>query len=357
MNRAVSFIVVLIAHIVVIVSLTGLFGPAGCTGQPRGSNGRPPDRPARPDDAQNNVHHADTAGTTATAGGNSENVTHQKTPGYTHPSQLQHTSQTAPEAIESLAQRACKGGVLIDWNRRTILWTKAADAPRPCASLTKMMTALLALEQVSSSPSWDLDREIPVTRAAARIGGSQVWLDPRETFTLDELLKCCLIFSANDAAYLLAESLTNGDVDAFVERMNRRARQNKWNSLRFHNPHGLPEGDNSPDNRGTPLDLACLAGALLQFPRAVYWSSTRLDWLREDTDTPTQLLNRNPLIGKVAGINGMKTGFTNRAGFCIAATCERDGRVLVAVLMGCPSKDLRLALVKRLLEWGYTARP
>lgn len=263
-----------------------------------------------------------------------------------------------PPALTEQARRDCKSGLLVDWETREILWEKQADKALPFASLTKMMTALIVAETIERDPRWTWEREVPVTRAASDIGGRQVWLDPRESFTVDELFKTVLVFSANDAAYLLAEAVGDGDVEDFVKTMNRRARRMGLESLRFSNPHGLPEKRASDDNRGNAKETAYLAAQLLEHDRIVRYASTRLDWLRKDTNKPTQLLNSNPLVnGKFSGANGMKTGYTNRSGFCIAATCEREGRTLVAVLLGCPSKEGRNNLVRDLLEWGYsTAR-
>ena len=252
----------------------------------------------------------------------------------------------------------CKTGVLLDWTHRTILWRKRETRPAAIASLSKMMTALLLMEAVSARDDVSLRTKVRVTKSAAGVGGSQVYLDPRETFTLGELLKCVMIFSANDAAQLVAEYCGGGDSDRFVRGMNGRAAELDLSSLKFHNAHGLPTPGQSEENQGCAIELAYLAGMLLRYPDVVGWSSTWLSYIREDTDKPFQLVNRNRLVNLkhregVAGVNGMKTGYTRRAGYCVAATCEREKRVLIVVVSGCRTATERNRLVGALLEWAY----
>jgi D-alanyl-D-alanine carboxypeptidase (penicillin-binding protein 5/6) len=249
----------------------------------------------------------------------------------------------------------CRTGVLIDVTNRRLLWNKSGNQAVPLASLTKMMTALLLVERERSDPGLSLEQKVRVTKEAEAVGGSQVYLDHRESLTVDEILKCIMIFSANDAAYLAGQMLGNGSVDTFVRLMNQRSAELGLQKMRFLNPHGLPERGHDGENRGTALEVAFLAEQLLKYPEVVRWSSTRLSYLREKTGKPFQLLNRNQMVEKVPGVNGMKTGYTQKAGFCIATTCQRDGRTLVAVVTGCPSSKRRNALVRDLLDWGYRA--
>lgn len=256
---------------------------------------------------------------------------------------------------ESLRRQTaiCKTGVLVDWDRREVLWRKDADKPVPIASMTKMMTALLLIEDVRAGVT-SLKAPVRVTAASAEVGGSQVYLDPRETLALDELLKCMMIFSANDAAHLVAEFLAGGKVDAFVKRMNARAGELGLSKTVFRNPHGLPPAGRGDQNRGTAMEMAYLAGQLLKHPEVVRWSSTWVSYIREGTAKKFQLANRNRLVVDCPGVNGMKTGFTNKAGFCVTATCKRHERILVAVLTGCPSQKQRNDLAAALLGWGYS---
>jgi len=249
------------------------------------------------------------------------------------------------------ATRECRTGILVDNTDRTILWEKDADRPAPIASMTKMMTALLLMEAIDKDPALSLDTPVRVTPEAARVEGSQVYLDPRETFTLDELLKCMMIFSANDAAFLVAQFLGGGDVNRFVERMNQRAVELGMTHTRFYNPHGLPEPGTRRENMSTARDLVLVANECLKHPRIVKWSSTWLSWIRQRTGKPFQLVNRSRLVHDCPGVVGLKTGFTRKAGFCITAVCRRGGREWILVLMGCPSQKVRNQLACKLFDW------
>ena len=264
--------------------------------------------------------------------------------------------RNAPQALPSgLASdaRICRAGIVVDWTDRVCYWEKHADRSLAIASLTKMMTVLLLMEDLDRHDDLSLQTMVPVTASAARVGGRQVWLDPRESFTIDDLLQCILIRSANDCAYLLGEFLAEGNHAAFVARMNRRARQLGMDSMTFHNSHGLPVSGSRKENVGNVRHLAYLAGLLLSHDTVVKWSSTRLSYIREDTK-PFQLVNTNKLITSCPGVNGMKTGYTDESGYCLAATCERNGREMVVVALGCPSGKRRDALVASLMEWAYT---
>lgn len=243
-------------------------------------------------------------------------------------------------------------GLLVEIPSGRILWQKSSDKPVGIASMTKMMTALLAFEDVRDRDEIDFQTLIKVTNAAYRIGGSQVWLDPRETFTLEELLISIMVKSANDSAYLVGEFLADGNMDRFVKRMNERAAELKMTSTRFYNAHGLPE--KQTDNTSTCKDLARLANELLRHDQAIEWASMLKYAFRANAKEPTLLANHNRLITSTIGVDGMKTGYTKRAGYCITATCLRNGRRLIAVTTGFNSSKRRDAFTRDLLDWGYT---
>jgi D-alanyl-D-alanine carboxypeptidase (penicillin-binding protein 5/6) len=258
-----------------------------------------------------------------------------------------------PAAIQSAA-RDCKAGIVVDWTARTVLWKKADETAKPIASLTKMMTVLMVMEALEKDPELTLKTPVRVTKQASGIGGREVWLDPHETFTVDELLKCTLIFSANDAAYLLGQFLAGGDARTFVSRMNRRAKELGLTHFTFHNPNGLPEGSERLENTGCVRELSYLAGRLLEYPEVLKWSGTRVEHLESPRRSPATLLTTtNKLLGHVRGVNGMKTGFTDDAGWCMAATCDRDGRIVITVVVGCSASKVRNALVTKLIGWAY----
>jgi len=156
-----------------------------------------------------------------------------------------------------------------------------------------------------------------------------------------------MIMSANDAAYAVAETL-GGSVDDFVALMNKRSEQLGMKGTRFHNPHGLPQ--KGANNKSSALDMAVLARELLKYPKVLEWTSTRLDSFR---DGKFQLSNRNSLVGRCEGVDGMKTGFYSQAGFCVTVTCLRNDRRMILVLIGAPSKKERDEAVRALLKWGY----
>jgi len=258
-----------------------------------------------------------------------------------------------PATLKALTG-SCRSGILVEWPRRRVLWKKAPDTPVAIASMAKMMTCLLLVETLNSRPDLTLETAVRVSRTAAAIGGRQVYLDPRESLTVDDLIKCMMIFSANDVAHLTAEFIAGGDAAAFVARMNRRAAAAGLLRARFVTPHGLTPADGNPD-MATPREMAFLASRLVAYSEVTRWSSTRLSYIRESNPSfkPFQLVNTNKLVGKVPGVDGMKTGYTKAAGYCLTCTCDRQGRRLIAVVTGCASGAERDRLVEALLEWAY----
>ncbi len=257
------------------------------------------------------------------------------------------------------SSRNAGSGILVDLMTRNVLWQKQAQSGFPIASMTKIMTILLVYEDILAGRNGiTLDTPVKVSVAAMKIGGSQVYLDAKETFPVRDLLKATAIQSANDAAYLLAEHVGNGDVSAFVERMNRRAAEIGMVNTRFFNPHGLPGPTASQDNAASPEGMAKLAEITLMHPQLVEWTSTRLAPFRTPgTKGFIQMKNHNHLIPGSAehapGVNGLKTGFTNRSRFCVTVTCNRNNRVMVAVVTGFADRRERDRFVRSLLDWGY----
>jgi len=246
-------------------------------------------------------------------------------------------------------------GLLYDFTHHRVLWEKNSEEPVRIASMTKMMTALLAFEDEESRDDLSMDTVIQVTNAAFRMGGSQVWLDPRESFTLEELLITVMVKSANDSSYLIGEYLENGSMEQFVNRMNERAAELKMNSTHFFNAHGLPEGNTG--NTASCEDLVRMAVALMRFDKALEWASIPTYDFRADTDKPTILANHNRLVLTTNGVDGLKTGYTKGAGYCVTATCLREGRRLIAVTTGFKSSKRRDAFTKELIDWGYRQAP
>lgn len=249
--------------------------------------------------------------------------------------------------------KSATSGILVDLGTRQVLWAKNPQKPCPIASMTKMMTMLVVMELLDKNKDITMDTPVPVTRTAAKIGGSQVYLDTKETFPLKELLKAVEIKSANDAAYLVAEFIGKGDVYAFVQMMNKKAEGMKLTGTKFFNSHGLPGANASQDNVSSPESMALIAEQLLEYPQVVEWSSTWSCPFGENRPKPMEITNHNHLIKDCPGVDGMKTGFIDRSGFCVTATCKRADRRLVAVVTGFSNRKERDAFVKKLLDWGY----
>lgn len=268
--------------------------------------------------------------------------------------QLQNA--TLPAELNRLISN-CNAAAIIDPEQKILLWGKNITQPYPLASLSKMMTALLLMEEIHRpSPSITLESIVKVTKNATKISTRQVWLDPRESFTVDELLKCALIRSANDCTFLLAEFLAGGEHAQFVKQMNLRAKQLGCENFKFYNSHGLPDLASGQENQGIVLELAYLAEQLWQYPEIMKWTSTRQEFIRENSKRPFQLDNTNSLLRTCPGVNGMKTGMTNKAGYCIVATCEREQKRRIAIVMGVTAKGgdkTRDEIARRLIEWSY----
>lgn len=251
-------------------------------------------------------------------------------------------------------------GILVDLKTRKVLWSKNAGKAVPIASMTKLMTVLVAYEMVlDQSNSYTLETPVKVSVAAYRIGGSQVYLDPKETFTVQELMMAASIQSANDAAYLLAEFFGGGDVEAFIQKMNAKAAQLGMKHTIFRNPHGLPGKNSREDNVSSPEDMVRLAEATLTHPLLVKWASTwKAPFRKPGTKGYIEMRNHNHLIPGAStpspGVDGLKTGYIARSGYCLTVTSRRGNRRLIGVVMGHPTWKERDKFVISLLNWGYS---
>ncbi len=236
--------------------------------------------------------------------------------------------------------------VLIDLDTGTVLYSKNADLALPPASVTKIMTLLLFIEEVEKG-NISLDEEITVSEYAASMGGSQVYLEPGETMKAEELLKCVIIASANDAAVTLAERVA-GSEDAFVARMNERAAELGMNNTHFENATGLD--DDTVKHLTSAYDIAIMSRALLSHEIITKYSTIWMDTIRNGE---FGLTNTNRLIRFYNGATGLKTGSTSKAGFCMSASAMRNGLHLIAVIMGADSRDIRNECAKQLLDYGF----
>ena len=242
--------------------------------------------------------------------------------------------------------------LLIDMNAGQVLAERAADAAADPASLTKLMTAYLVFVALREH-KLALDQKMPVsTRALAerKGGGSLMFIDAAMTPTVDELLQGLIVDSGNDAAVALAEGV-GGSVDAFVAMMNRQAQAWGLKNTTFRNAAGLAE----PGHRSTPRDLAAIAQHIIRdFPEYYHYYSQR-DFRFNNISQD----NRNILLRRDPSVDGLNTGFTEAAGYCLLASAQRDfpngKRRLLAIVMGTAAKEARADEAQKLLNWGYTA--
>ena len=241
----------------------------------------------------------------------------------------------------------CRAVCLIDQDTGTVLYEKNADQQMPIASITKVMTLLLTFEAIHDG-RLTLDTLVPVSEHAYHMGGSQIWLEPGEQFTLDEMIKAICVSSANDAAVAVAE-LVGGSEQGFVQMMNDRAAELGMTNTTFHNACGL----DTEGHLSTARDVAIMSRQILTTcPEVLHYTGIWTDTLRGGA---TQLVNTNKMLRRYNGITGLKTGTTSGAGVCISASATRDGLNLIAVVLGAPSSKDRFEAATTLLDYGFAA--
>ncbi len=250
------------------------------------------------------------------------------------------------DASQGNLELNCKSAVLMEASTGKILYQKNADVAMPPASVTKIMTLLLVMEAVEAGQLKMTDMVTASTHAAS-MGGSQIYLKEGESMTAEDMIKSVVISSANDAAVALAEHVAGSEA-AFVERMNRRARELGMNNTNFENTNGLD--DTATNHVTSAKDIAIMSRALISHKEILKYSSIWMDTIRNGA---FGLTNTNRLVRFYKGCNGLKTGSTQKAGFCISATAERDGMTLICVIMGSETRDIRNAAATALLDWGF----
>lgn len=234
--------------------------------------------------------------------------------------------------------------VLMETSSGKILFEKNPHEQRPCASITKVMTMLLVCEAIDNG-KLSLDDTITASAHAASMGGSDIWLEEGETMSADDMIKATVVASANDAAVALAEHLC-GSEEVFVEKMNEKASQLGMNDTVFKNCNGLDEDGHIT----SAYDVAVMSRELMKNEMIFDYTSIWLDNLR---DGKTQIVNTNKLLKTYKGITGLKTGTTNDAGCCMAASATRGDMSLVAVVLGCNSGKERFSDAAALLDYGF----
>lgn len=254
-------------------------------------------------------------------------------------------AETIMPATQADFDLPCQAAILVDLGTGAVLYEKNADEQRAIASITKVMTLLLTFQALEAGRV-QLTDVVPVSEHAYGMGGSQIWLEPGEQLTLEEMLKAICISSANDAAVAVAEYI-GGSEDAFVQQMNAEAARLGMTGTHFENACGLDE----TGHLSTARDVAVMSREMLLHHTEI------ADYCTIWTDTlrggETQLVNTNKLLRSYQGITGLKTGTTGGAGVCISASAERDGLGLVAVILGAPSSKDRFDAARTLLDYGF----
>ncbi|MFH1568246.1 MAG: D-alanyl-D-alanine carboxypeptidase family protein [Gemmatimonadota bacterium] len=238
--------------------------------------------------------------------------------------------------------------ILVEPETGTVLYEYNADLPRSPASTQKLLLQLVVMDALESGRI-SLTDSVYASAVASRIGGSQVYLREGEVFPLEQLMEAIAISSANDACVAVAERL-GGSVGGFVDMMNQRAQSLGLSQTHCVNVHGLDDTPADEGNQTTARDLSRIGASLLRYPQVLEWTSTRYKPFRNGG---FMLHTTNRLLGRFPGLDGLKTGYTRRAGFCLVATAERDGMRLLSVVMGASTERGREQESARLLSWGF----
>lgn len=241
--------------------------------------------------------------------------------------------------------------ILMEAAGGNVIWEKDADTRRAPASVTKVMTLLLIFDALEEGKI-ALEDDVQTSEYAASMGGSQVFLEPGETQTVDTLIKCIAVASANDACVAMAEYIS-GSEEAFVEQMNQRAERLGMVNTHFVNCNGL----DTDGHETTARDIALMSRELIiHYPKIHEYSMIWMDTITHVTRKGTSefgLTNTNKLIRQYAYATGLKTGSTSNAGFCVSATAEKDGVELIAVIMGADNSKDRFQDAVKLLDYGF----
>lgn len=247
----------------------------------------------------------------------------------------------------SLAPNA-KSAILIEASTGEIIYENNADEQLAPASMTKIMSMLLIVEAIEKGViSWD--EMVTVSANASSMGGSQILLETGEEMSVENLFKGIAIASGNDAVVALAEKIA-GTEEMFIQMMNERASELGLKNTYFKNPHGLDIANHYSSAR----DMSIMAKELVKHKRVLEYTSIYETYLRENLDTKIWLVNTNKLVRFYSGVDGLKTGFTEGAGYCLTATAKKNNMRLIAVVMGEPDSTVRNSEVSAMLDYGYS---
>lgn len=240
-----------------------------------------------------------------------------------------------------------KSAILIDYDSGEVLFEQNPDEKVQVASIVKLMTILLTFEEIEAG-NLSLDEMLTTTENASSMGGSQVFIDPFVDYSVEDMLKSVIVASANDASVALAEKIS-GTEEAFVKKMNQRAKELGLDNTVYVNASGLPE----PGQYSTARDVAKLTKEVLKIKDYFNYSTIWMDKLTHPSGRETEVVNTNKLIRYFKGCDGGKTGSTDEAGYCLTATAERGGMRLIAVVLGAKDATLRFNETSKLLTYGF----
>jgi D-alanyl-D-alanine carboxypeptidase (penicillin-binding protein 5/6) len=248
------------------------------------------------------------------------------------------------------------GAVIVDADTGAVLFEDKADAPGYPASTLKLMTLLVIQEKIDAGQV-KLSDMVKVSVEACKTGGSQVYLDPKESFSVEDMLYAMMIQSANDVAVALAEHVA-GTKEAFVELMNAKAQQLGMANTRYASVHGLPPSAGQRNDVSSARDMATLSRELCKHPAVFAYTSAAYRQFRAGTPKPFDMRTHNPFLKEgVAGCDGFKTGYTATAGWSIVVTCKRGGRRVIVAVLGSDERKLRDAKATELLNKAFALLP
>lgn len=259
----------------------------------------------------------------------------------------EENSPTNTTTNENKFAENAKSAIMIEASTGTILYEKNKDDKLPMASMTKMMTLLLIIEEIESGNlKWN--EMITTSEHAASMGGSQIFLEVGEKMSVEDLVKGICIASGNDASVAMAERI-GGTEEKFVSMMNKKAKELSLSNTHFENACGL----DSDNHYSSANDMSIIAKELVKHKKILEFSGTYEDYLRKNTEKSFWLVNTNKLVRYYQGVDGLKTGYTKNAGYCITTTAERGNMRLITVVMGEPSSAIRNSETTTMLDYGF----
>ena len=237
--------------------------------------------------------------------------------------------------------------IMLEASTGEIIFQKNANEKRPPASMTKMMSMLLIMENIEKG-NLTFEEEVTASAYASSMGGSQIFLKAGEKMKVEDLLKGIAIGSGNDATVAMAERIA-GTEEAFVKLMNDRAKELGLNNTNFKNSTGL----DAENHYSTAYDMSVIARELVKHKKILEFTGTYEDYLRKDSASPFWLVNTNRLVRFYQGVDGLKTGYTKEAGYCLTSTAEKDNMRLITVVMNEPSTQIRNGETSSMLDYGF----